>query len=131
MAGCNPRKCSIDFDLGRDTGGVCFADPDCGWSCWCLGTCSVIDADRAEGLAAGALLVRLVAVTPNGAQAWVTASSSDIVVIDTATNTIAQRILLPAGTAPFGISFTADGSRAYVTDMADSQVLVCTPTRTL
>src|SRR6516162_4688581 len=58
MAGCNPRKCSIDFDLGRDTGGVCFADPDCGWSCWCLGACSVIDADRAEGLAAGALLVR-------------------------------------------------------------------------
>src|SRR6516225_10124834 len=81
MAGCNPRKCSIDFDLGRDTGGVCFADPDCGWSCWCLGACSVIDADRAEGLAAGALLVRPWSRSPNlrfGSKADIAASPTNV-----------------------------------------------------
>src|SRR5215831_11845004 len=50
MAGCNPRKCSIDFDPNRDTGCLLSSDPDCRWSCWCLGTCSVIDTVRSKGL---------------------------------------------------------------------------------
>jgi len=48
MAGCNPRKCSIDFGLIETQ--VVFSLPIPIADGWCLGTCSVIDADRAEGL---------------------------------------------------------------------------------
>jgi len=53
MAGCNPRKCSIDFEPDRDTGCLFPSDPDCKWSCWCFSSCSVRDAAESEGLGCG------------------------------------------------------------------------------
>lgn len=53
-------------------------------------------------------------LSPDGAQAWVAILSiGEIEVIDTATNTVVTRIVLPSSGAQ-RIAFTPDGKRAYV-----------------
>lgn len=69
------------------------------------------------------LLPQEVAITPDGAFAYVTNPGSDTVsVIDTTLNTVTTTI--PAGDGPFAIAITPDGSFAYVTDTVLSQVLI-------
>ena len=54
-------------------------------------------------------------VTPDGRKLFVTnLGTGDYVVIDTATNSVAQRVQLDG--RPVGVAFSEDGSRAYVTD---------------
>ena len=58
-----------------------------------------------------------VAITPDGAQAWVTSVFEDsITIVDTLTNTFATRITGVSN--GWGISFSPDGTRAYVADSA-------------
>lgn len=60
-----------------------------------------------------------VAITPNGAFAYVTASGF-VFVIATATNTVAANLAL--GVVPFGVAITPDGAFAYVTDVLTNSV---------
>lgn len=55
-----------------------------------------------------------VAITPNGARAYVTNPEGAVTVIDTATNTVVTTISLAMGF--YGIAITPDGTRAYVTN---------------
>ena len=56
-----------------------------------------------------------VAVTPNGAYAYVTNYGSDTVsVISTATNTVTATITV--GSYPLGVAVTPNGAYAYVTN---------------
>ena len=56
-----------------------------------------------------------VAVTPNGAYAYVTNEGGDTVsVISTTTNTVAATITV--GNEPYGVAITPNGAYAYVTN---------------
>ena len=54
-----------------------------------------------------------IAVTPDGAFAYVANCGGNVFVIDTATNKVATKF--PAGACPTGVAITPDGTRAYVT----------------
>ncbi len=47
--------------------------------------------------------------------------SNSVSVIDTATNTVVATISV--GANPFGVSFSPDGTRAYVTNQTSNEVL--------
>jgi YVTN family beta-propeller protein len=56
-----------------------------------------------------------VTITPDGSQAWIAdADGKQIDVISTATNTVISTIPVPGG--PNQITFTGDGTTAYVTE---------------
>ena len=68
-----------------------------------------------------------VAVTPNGAFAYVTNSgwifgSNSVSVIDTSSNTVAATI--PVGAFPVGVAITPNGAFAYVADYLSNSVSV-------
>jgi YVTN family beta-propeller protein len=64
-----------------------------------------------------------VAVTPNGAYAYVTIYGATAVsVIDTATDTVTATI--PVGGAPYTVAITPDGTQAYVTNSRSNTVSV-------
>jgi uncharacterized protein (TIGR03437 family) len=54
-----------------------------------------------------------IAITPDGAFAYVANCGGDVFVIDTSTNKVATKF--PAGACPTGVAITPDGARAYVT----------------
>ena len=57
------------------------------------------------------------AVTPNGAYAYVTNDgSSTVSVISTATNTVTATVTV--GNTPYGVAVTPNGAYAYVTNEA-------------
>ena len=61
---------------------------------------------------AGALAV--VAASPLGAEVWVAnAGSHNVSVLSTATDAVVATV--PVGVSPFGVAFSRDGRRAYVT----------------
>jgi YVTN family beta-propeller protein len=68
-----------------------------------------------------------IAITPNGAYAYVTNSnyggSGSVSVIDTATNTIVGSPI-PVGFFPYGIAITPNGAYAYVTNVNGNSVSV-------
>lgn len=70
------------------------------------------------------LLMAAFAFTPLHAQtvAYATNFDDTVSVIDVATNTVVTTIL--AGNTPFGVTFTPDGSRAYVTNLFDSTISI-------
>jgi YVTN family beta-propeller protein len=65
-----------------------------------------------------------IAITPNGAFAYVTSNSLDttISVIDTSTNTVVATPTV--GTSPFGVAITPNGAFAYVANFASDDVSV-------
>ncbi|MFD1272958.1 YncE family protein [Streptomyces kaempferi] len=64
-----------------------------------------------------------VAVTPDGAHAYVTNfGSTTVSVIDTATNTVTDTITV--GTSPVGVAITPDGNHAYVANFGSNTVSV-------
>ncbi len=64
-----------------------------------------------------------VAVTPDGKHAYLPNTYfNTVIVIDTATNTVAATI--PVGNGPFGVAISPDGKRAYVTNSGDDTVSV-------
>ena len=65
---------------------------------------------------------RAVAITPDGALAYVALLSGFVVVIDTATHEALTTV--PVGGGPYGVAFTPDGGRAFVVNMFDSTVSV-------
>jgi YVTN family beta-propeller protein len=71
---------------------------------------------------AGSVL-RGVAVTPNGAFAYVAnGGNNTVLVIDTTTNTIVATV--PVGTLPLGVAITPNGAFAYVANAFSSTVSV-------
>jgi YVTN family beta-propeller protein len=68
-----------------------------------------------------------VAITPNGAFAYVANfNSNSVSVINTATNTVTTTIT--AGTGPWGIAITPNGAFAYVTNYTSASVSVISTT---
>ncbi|MDH6284901.1 YncE family protein [Prescottella agglutinans] len=64
-----------------------------------------------------------VAITPNGARAYVTNMyTNSVSVIDTATNTVTDTV--PVGEQPRGVAITPNGARAYVTNGYGNSVSV-------
>ncbi|MCI0597967.1 MAG: beta-propeller fold lactonase family protein [Beijerinckiaceae bacterium] len=64
-----------------------------------------------------------VAVTPDGTRAYVAnASANNVLVIDTATNTVATSVMV--GEWPTNVAITPDGKRAYVTNQFSGNVSV-------
>jgi YVTN family beta-propeller protein len=63
---------------------------------------------------------RYVAITPDGAFAYVTSLSSTVSVIATATKTVIATI--PVVGAPYHVAITPDGAFAYVTNSTTSNV---------
>ena len=63
-----------------------------------------------------------IAITPNGAFAYVANCGGDVWVIDTATNKVATKFLV--GGCPTAVAFTPDGTRAYVTKANANEVAV-------
>jgi YVTN family beta-propeller protein/VCBS repeat-containing protein len=61
-----------------------------------------------------------VALSPNGAQAYVSYANGTVAVINTATNTITSTI--PVGIAPVGVAISPDGDTAYVTNTGASDI---------
>jgi len=62
-----------------------------------------------------------VAVTPNGAFAYVTnQGTNDVSVISTATNAVVATI--PVGSNPLGLAITPDGAFAYITNYLSNNV---------
>ena len=55
-----------------------------------------------------------IAITPNGAFAYVTIASANVAVISTATKTVVATV--PVGSGPFAIDITPNGALAYVTN---------------
>jgi YVTN family beta-propeller protein len=94
---------------------------------------AVTPVDVQTGIAGTPIAVSLgphdIAITPDGATAYVTNSSADSVTpIDTATNTVETPI---AVAAPFGIAITPDGATAYVANFGtDSVTPIDTATNT-
>jgi YVTN family beta-propeller protein len=94
------------------------------------GTVSVIDSNQSsptlnQVIASITVGVKpeLVAVSPNGAMAYVTNSvSNSVSVINTTTNT--QTTTISVGGVPVGVAFTPDGSKAYVTLADKSRVAI-------
>jgi YVTN family beta-propeller protein len=72
-----------------------------------------------------------VAVTPNGAYAYVTnAGSGTVSVISTATNTVTATV--PVGNNPGGVAITPNGAHTYVANNgSDSVSVISTATKTL
>jgi len=71
-----------------------------------------------------------IAVTPDGAFAYVANCGGNVFVIDTATNKVATKF--PAGACPTGVAITPDGTRAYVTlDNANSVAVIDTSSNTV
>lgn len=60
-----------------------------------------------------------IAITPDGTRAYV-AAGSKIVVVDTATNSVAQTI--DVGDMPYAVALSPDGSRLYATDLMQREV---------
>jgi YVTN family beta-propeller protein len=56
-----------------------------------------------------------IALTPDGAHAYVTGEIGNVWLIDTTQNTTAATIPVSAGSPLLGVAFTQDGSRAYIT----------------
>src|SRR5260370_5301340 len=68
-----------------------------------------------------------VAITPNGAFAYVTNyNSNSVSVIDTATNTVTGTVTV--GTGPWGLAITPNGAFAYVTNYTSYSVSVISTT---
>jgi YVTN family beta-propeller protein len=66
---------------------------------------------------------RGIAITPNGAQVWVSNSgSNNVSVIDTTTNTVVATVA--AGTTPWGVAGNAAGTRMYVVNNGSNTVSV-------
>ncbi|MBL8520007.1 MAG: choice-of-anchor D domain-containing protein [Betaproteobacteria bacterium] len=89
------------------------------------GNVSVIDAG--SGTVVATVPVgsnpRGIALTPNGAQAWVSNSgTNNVSVIDTATNMVSAT--LAAGTTPWGVAGNAAGTRMYVSNNGSNNVSV-------
>src|ERR1700730_5469511 len=63
-----------------------------------------------------------VAVSPNGAHAYVTNGDHTVSVIDTATNTVTATI--PVGNYPDAVAVSPDSANAYVTNNLDNTVSV-------
>jgi len=63
-----------------------------------------------------------VAITPDGAYAYVTNFSGGVTVIRTSDNTVITTVT--AGTAPYGIDITPDGNFAYVSNFTSNDVTV-------
>jgi uncharacterized protein (TIGR03437 family) len=71
-----------------------------------------------------------IAITPDGAFAYVANCGGDVYVIDTSTNKVATKFL--AGKCPTGVAITPDGTRAYVTlDNANSVAVIDTSSNTV
>ena len=78
-------------------------------------------------------LPEAIAVTPNGADAWVAALPAqpntvapalfEVVLTGASTGTLAQTILLPATSAPAGLAITPNDATALVTDYAGNAVI--------
>lgn len=68
-----------------------------------------------------------VTVSPDGSRLYVTTQSQDLVVINTATNTVIADVALP--TASIGVTVTPDGTRAYIT--SDKLYILDTATNTI
>jgi YVTN family beta-propeller protein len=69
-----------------------------------------------------------VAISPNGATAYVTVAGGDVVPINVATNTAGASITVPGGVA--GITLTPDGRTAYVTSLNSIVTPIDTATNT-
>jgi YVTN family beta-propeller protein len=66
-----------------------------------------------------------IAVTPDGDYVWATNYwGGTVTVINTATQTVTDSILLPSGAGPEWLAFTPNGEYAYVTDSNLNQVYV-------
>lgn len=64
-----------------------------------------------------------IAITPNGARAYVAnVSSNSVTVIDTTTDTVVATV--PVGFTPAGVAITPDGSRVYVANIGSHSVSV-------
>lgn len=72
----------------------------------------------------GSRMPVLIAITPNNLFAYVTAAIDSVAVVDTATNTVTQFIVLPAGSGPIGIAITPDGKFVYVANQGSNSVSV-------
>jgi uncharacterized protein (TIGR03437 family) len=71
-----------------------------------------------------------IAITPDGAFAYVANCGGDVFVIDTSTNKVATKF--PAGACPTGVAITPDGTRAYVTlDNANAVAVIDTSSNTV
>jgi YVTN family beta-propeller protein len=72
-----------------------------------------------------------VAITPNGAFAYVANfNSNSVSVIDTSTNTVAATV--PVGINPLGVAVTPNGAFAYVTDYTSADIsVISTSTNTV
>jgi YVTN family beta-propeller protein len=66
-----------------------------------------------------------VAITPNGAYAYVTSDATNTVsVISTATNTVTATVTLPSSSYPSGVAIAPNGTYAYVTNSGSGTVSV-------
>lgn len=89
------------------------------------GSVSVVDTGTASVIATIPVgtNARGIALTGNGAQAWVTnTGSNNVSVIDTATNTVTATLM--AGSSPWGVAGNAAGTRMYVANNASNSVTV-------
>lgn len=86
------------------------------------GSVSVIDTSTqvvVRTIAVGSMPYAL-AFSPSGSEVWVVNNVSDsISVIDRFTYVVTSTIPLPASASPTEITFTPDGTKAWVTDVAD------------
>jgi len=69
-----------------------------------------------------------IAISPDGAQAYVVINANALAVIDTATNRVVK--MTRVDNWPFGIALTPDGGRAYVTTL-QSNIVAAVDTQTL
>jgi len=65
-----------------------------------------------------------VAVSPNGNQAYVTNGEGNVSVIDTTLNTVIANITLGPDQGPAGVTFTPDGTLAFVAEQFNGSVAV-------
>ena len=78
-------------------------------------TVSVIDSATNTVVATVPVDAGAIAVTPDGAFAYLTTSNNTVSVLDTATNTIVATV--PVGPGPSTIAITPNGDFAYVTNV--------------
>jgi YVTN family beta-propeller protein len=70
-----------------------------------------------------------VAISPNGATAWVpNLAAENVVPIDVASNTAGTPVALPE---PYGVAISPDGSRVYVSDRGGAVYAIDTATNTI